>query len=467
MNVRRLVVVVVAVAVLAAGGYLVYTQLLAPDAEEAVPAQETASATTDVDAISVNTGLNIVTAEGQIVPLDDTQLSFRSGGEIVEILVAEGDLVDAGDPLIRLDTTDQELAVDQAKAAVGQAEANIQTAEAGLLAAQAGFTASEVALDTAKAQLALLEAGPTPEQVALGESNVAIADAGVNQAAGNRDASLEGATGAAIAAAEAQVSAAQAQYNAAIRSYQPITQDEKADDKDREQAQLQINAALANLNSAQAALDKLRSGPSSAAQVAANSGVSVAANQRDSAQANFDLLLADPLEQQIAVAESAVTQAENQLLEAELQVSNAQTAVGQAEAALVEATAQLAIVERDLERRTLVAPFAATVASLAVKEHEVASPAVPVITLGDFSEWRVETVDLTEADVVNIARDFPVEITLEAFPGESLTGHIIDIASSSNLIRGDVTYLTTIALDNEQDLPLRWGMTTFVTIEAE
>ena len=467
MNSRRLIIVIVVIVVLAVGSYLSYTQFLAPDAEEAVPAEATAAAPTDIDAISVNTGLNVVTAEGLVVPLDDTQLSFPSGGEIVEIYVTEGDLVRAGDALIRLDTTDQVLAVEQAKAVVVKAEANIQTAEAELLAAQAGFTASEVALDTAKAQLALLEAGATPEEIALGESDVAIADAEITQAAGNRDASLEGATGADIAAAEAQVSAAQAQYNAAIRSYQPITQDEKADDEDREQAQLQINAALANLNSAQAALDKLRGGPSSAAQVAANSGVSVAVNQRDAAQANLDLLLADPLEQQIAVAESAITQAENQLQEAGLQVSNAQAAVGQAEAALVEATAQLEIAERNLERRTLTAPFAATVASLTVKEHEVASPTTPVITLGDFSQWRVETVDLTEADVVNIARDFPVEITLDAFPGETITGHIIDIASISNLIRGDVTYISTIALDDDQDLPLRWGMTAFVTIDTE
>jgi multidrug resistance efflux pump len=463
MNVRRLVIGIVVVVLLVIGGYLIYTQFLAPDAEEVVPVEATPA---DVDAISVDTGLNVVTAEGRVVPLDDTQLSFQSGGEIVEIFVAEGDLVDAGDPLIRLDTTDQELAVEQAKAAVLKSEANIQTAEAELLAAQARLTASEVALDTSKAQLALLEAGATPEQIALSESDVAVADAGVTQAAGNRDASLEGATSANIAAAEAQVSAAQAQYNAAIRSYQPITQNEDADDEDREQAQLQINVALANLNSAQAALDKLRSGPSSSAQVAANSGVSVAVNEREAAQANLDLLLAGPREQQIAVAESAVNQAENQLQQAKLQVSNARSAVGQAEAALVEAAAQLATAERYLERRTLMAPFTATVAALTVKEHEVASPGAPVITLADFSEWRVETIDLTEADVVNIARDFPVELTLDAFPGQILIGRVIDIASLSNLTRGDVTYLTTIALD-DQGLPLRWGMTAFVTINIE
>jgi hypothetical protein len=79
----------------------------------------------------------------------------------------------------------------------------------------------------------------------------------------------------------------------------------------------------------------------------------------------------------------------------------------------------------------------------------------------------VETTDLSEADVVNIARDFPVEITLDAFPGETITGHVIDIASNSNLIRGDVTYVTTIALDDDKGLPLRWGMTTFVMIDTE
>jgi multidrug efflux pump subunit AcrA (membrane-fusion protein) len=462
MNMRRLVIGIVVLAVLALAGYWAYTQFVAP--EPTAPAE---SETTDVDEISIATDIDMVTAEGQVIPLRNTQLSFPAGGEIVEIFVAEGEAVAGGDPLIRLDTVDQEIGIEQANATVLRAEANVQTAEAGLLAAQAGIVASEVALDVSKAQLALLVARATAERVALGESNVAVAEARVTQAAGNRDASLERASSADIVAAEAQVATAQAQYDAAVRTFQPITQDEQADDVDREQAQLQINIAQANLRSAQAALDRLRAGPTSAANVAANSGVSVAMNQLDAAQANLNLLLAGPREQQIAVAASAVSQAESHLEEAEIRAANAETAVVQAQTALEEARVGLSIAESDLTRRTLTAPFSATVAALLVKAHEVASPAVPVITLADFSEWRIETADLSEADVVNIARDFPAEIRLDAFPGEVLKGRVAGIASISDLIRGDVTYVTTLVLDDDRDLPLRWGMTALVSVDIE
>jgi HlyD family secretion protein len=420
-----------------------------------------------VATIDLGATTGAVTAEGRVVPLTETHLSFPAGGEIVEILVAEGDTVAAGDRLIRLDATDQEIAVEQATANVMQAEANIETAEAGLLAAQAGATAAEVNRDVAQAQLALLEAGASAEQIALGEQHVAVAEAGVIQAAANRDAALEAASQATIAAAEAQVAAAQATYNAAVRTYQPVTQNQDVDAAVREQAQLQINAALATLNAAQAALNNLQTGPTSAEQVAANSAVGVAANQREAAEANLALMLAGTRAERIAVAQSAITQAEDHLAEAEIRVDNAETAVSQAEAALVEANAGLATAESALERRTLTAPFAATVVTIMQKEHEVASAGAALITLADLSEWRIETTDLTEADVVQVAPDLAVEITLDAFPGERLAGRVTHVASVSDTTRGDVTYEMVVELDDDGRLPLRWGMSAFVTIETE
>lgn len=68
-------------------------------------------------------------------------------GLVLEVLVAEGDRVKAGDPVARLDSTPFEL--ERAKAAA--------------------------ALERAKADLALLEAGPRPEEIARAESKVAVA----------------------------------------------------------------------------------------------------------------------------------------------------------------------------------------------------------------------------------------------------------------------------------------------------
>ena len=205
MNVKRAVIGVIVVVVLLGAGYFVYQQFLAPQ-----PEPETTETVVDPNTISVDTNLDLVTAEGQIVPLRHTTLSFLSGGQLAEAFVAEGDAVEAGAPLLRLDTTDQELAVTRAEAALAQANANLTTANAGLLAAQTGVQAADVAVQAAQANLALVQAGPTAAQIAVSEQTVNVADAGINQAAGNRALALEGATSAQIQAAEAQLAAAQA-----------------------------------------------------------------------------------------------------------------------------------------------------------------------------------------------------------------------------------------------------------------
>ncbi|MCA9980777.1 MAG: HlyD family efflux transporter periplasmic adaptor subunit, partial [Anaerolineales bacterium] len=93
-------------------------------------------------------------------------------------------------------------------------------------------------------------------------------------------------------------------------------------------------------------------------------------------------------------------------------------------------------------------------------------PGVPVATIADFSGWRVETTDLTELNVVAIGRGFPVEITVDAFPGEVVDGTVSDIAEESAIVLGDVTYRVDIDIDDDQGLPLRWGMTAFVNVDT-
>ena len=124
---------------------------------------------------------------------------------------------------------------------------------------------------------------------------------------------------------------------------------------------------------------------------------------------------------------------------------------------------QIVAARAALDKMTLTAPFAGIVASLPQKVGEVATAGFPVVTLADFSEWHIETTDLTELSVVSIKVGDIVDVTIDAFPGETLRGRITDIAATSIITRGDVTYTVTITLDNV-DLPLRWGMTAVVDI---
>lgn len=457
---KRLIIGLVVALVLVGGGYVAYLQTQ-PTADTTT----TTTTTTDVNTLTVDTGTEEVSAEGRIVPLETADLPFLLGGPVAEILVTEGQTVAAGEALIQLVNNDQQLALTQAQAALTQAQANVQTAQAGVTAAEAGVTAAEVGVQSAQAQLDLLQAGPTTEQIALSEQGVEVAEAGVAQAAGSRDAALEATSTAEIQAAEAQLAAAQAQVVSLQISYDQV-KNSGAGQAQIDQAWLQLVAGQAQVTAAQAKIDELRAGATLAEQQSANGGVGAAQNQFLAAQAQLNLLLVGTRPEQIAIAEANLAQAEQAVVEAELRVQQAQSALTQAESGVALAETAVTAAQALLDKMVLKAPFAGVVANVNAKVGEVVVPGVPVVTLADFSGWQVETTDLTELNVVAVAVGFPAEITIDAFPGETLTGTITDISSVSNLVLGDVTYVVTVALDDPGDLPLRWGMTTFVTIDV-
>ena len=80
---------------------------------------------------------DIVFAEGRVEPLFFTEMAFQSDGAVAAILVEEGDAVQEGAPLIRLDAIEAELALQQAQQQLAKAEAGLSVARAKLRMAQA------------------------------------------------------------------------------------------------------------------------------------------------------------------------------------------------------------------------------------------------------------------------------------------------------------------------------------------
>src|SRR5262249_35009612 len=76
-------------------------------------------------------------AEAKVVPVHSAALSLPSGGIVADVLVAEGDPVQAGQPLLRLDRV-------RAMAAVAQAEAGLVQAQAAYEQLRAGATPEEI-----------------------------------------------------------------------------------------------------------------------------------------------------------------------------------------------------------------------------------------------------------------------------------------------------------------------------------
>lgn len=443
--------------------------------EPAAPAAATADApVSQVNDIAVG-GFSTVSSEGEVVPLTNADLSFQTGGHVAEILVQAGDTLSEGEPIMRLDSVALENVLRQAEAGKNAAEAAHDAALAELAVAESGVQRAQQGVTAAEAQLALVKAGATAEELAAAEKNLAAAEASIVAAAGDRDATVR-VSDAAVSSAQARVAQAQAEVDSIQRSYDEII--DLCFDKPgggqicplygpvEEQTRAQLEAAKVNLAAAQSAEAEARAGATPAERVLAGSGVGVAAASRDQAQAQLDLLMAGARDEQIQQAEVGVAQAELGVEQATVQVALAEAAVTQAEATLTKSEADVLAAQTALARMTLSAPFAGEVSEILTEAGEVVGPGAPVVRFADFGGWQVKTTDLTELDVVAVKNGLPVEVRIDALPGEVINGIVTDIASVASVVRGDVTYEVTIDLD-ETDLPLRWGMTAAVDINTE
>jgi HlyD family secretion protein len=410
---KRIIAIVGVIAILAVAGFFGYQQFLAP--VEPTP-------TVEADLSAQSALPEVVSAEGFVVPDREVDLAFQAGGQVAEVLVSEGDAVQAEQVLSRLDSTDQQMAVAQARSGVAQAEAGVGQAKAALASAQA--------------QLAQVKAGPTAEAIAQAEAGVQTAQARLNQL-------VAGARPEDIQSAAANLLKVQAALRQAQAAYDEIAW--AGDVGDKPQA-IALEQATMDYEAAQAQYERLVNGPTAEEIAVARAGIT-------EAEAALAAVKAGPTREQIAVAEAGVAQAE--------------AGVAEAEAALAAAQAALETAQAALDNFELVASFPGTVARVNVEVGQFLAPGASAITLGDASTWYVETDDLSEVDVVQVAVGQPVKVTVDALPDQEFQGIVTDIAPRSETKRGDVTYTVSIKLTGATDAPLRWGMTAFVDINVE
>jgi HlyD family secretion protein len=347
----------------------------------------------------------VVTVEGtgSLAPHAEVSLAFDAGGRVAEVLVEEEQVVEVGQPLVRLETDELALQVAQA----------------------------ETVLASAEGQLAQLLAAPQPEEVAAQEANLAAMQGQVSAAVANRDQVTGGPSEAQIAAAQVQVASAEMDYKAAVINYDRT---DKNDEDRKEQARYDLWAADVALAAARTQLDDLLAGADTDEVRAAQANVANAVAQRDAAQAQLDLLLAGPTAEQVQAAEAAVDQARVSLDRARL----------------------------SLEQATLTAPMGGTITSLGVELGEMVSPGQPVVVLSGLTELEVE-VNLDETDVARVAVGQSAQVSVDAFPGVEMNGEVTYIAPKADVASGVVLFPVTVRLIG-QALPVRAGMTADVEI---
>lgn len=514
---RRWIIGLVVVALVAVGGYFAFgggagTFGLAQPTPEPTPLLE------------VTAGTRVV-ADAVVLPLNSVELTFESSGvRVAEILVEEGDTVDEGQALARLDTRNLQLQVDQAQAQltqaqadrdklvedatpeeIAEAEAQVTRAQAQLRETQGSVTAQDIQsaqaaiqeararLDEARARLARLEAGPKSTEVeearaSLDRARVSLEEQRNSLSVAKSDAELQ------IAQAANDLRDLQAEYSQIYWDNRELENNLRGEElpqtnKDQEEAALRaVQSAEQALGQAKLAYEK--------AQQAEVTGIANAETQVREAQARLDEVLAgfdaDEIEgarAQVARAEAdiAATQAELNKLQGEQRagalgsaqagVADAQarmqklladptaSEIAQAEALIQQREVELRQAELSLEKATLVTPLAGEIAEINLEIGEIPSETTPAITVADLSSWKIETDDLTELSIVNVEVGQPVAITFDAIPGLELPGTVQRIKPLGVNKQGDITY-TVIIEPQEWDDRLRWNMTATVSIES-
>lgn len=220
-----------------------------------------------------------IVTEARVVPVTTASLALASGGRIVEVLVKEGDRVEANQVLVRLDSRQQAAVVAQAEAALKGAQARFDELKAG--ARPQEIAAAEAGLAGAQAALQKLQQGPDEQQLIAARAELANAEAALKQA--------------------------QSGYDRAGGANNP--------DVGRLPTSLALEQAINSANAAKARLASLTSGPRAA-------DLSMARADIQRAQAQLDLIKAGTRPETLAAAESNVASARATLDQAKIALAN-------------------------------------------------------------------------------------------------------------------------------------------------
>lgn len=118
-----------------------------------------------------------------------------------------------------------------------------------------------------------------------------------------------------------------------------------------------------------------------------------------------------------------------------------------------------------LAQTRLVAPVAATVASVEAEPGQYVQAGQMVIALAQLDQLVVETTDLSELDIAAVEVGQLATVYIEALD-KDFPGVVTAIAPVSDTLGGDVVFKVTVQFE-EQPAGLLWGMSADVEIKTE
>ncbi|AUT03601.1 efflux transporter periplasmic adaptor subunit [Nostoc sp. CENA543] len=344
-----------------------------------------------------------ITASGKVVPVQSVNISPKNPGVLAELYVEQGDRVEQGQILARMDIGD-------IKAQVAQYRANLAQAQAQLAEALAGNRPQEIAqsrarLAQAQAQLAEAKAGNRPQE---------------------------------IAKAQAQVDAARARANYTteqVNRYQYLYQQGAEKKQLLDQAISEDKSAKANLAEAQKQLSLLQVGSRSEVIAAREAAVT-------EARAALVLLEEGSRKEEIAQRQAAVKIAQAQLAAAEVRLQDT----------VVTAPFSGIVTQKYANIGAFVTPTTSASSSASATSSSIVAVAKGLEILAQ----------IPEADIGRIKPGQQVEIVADAYPEDVFQGRVRLIAPEAVVEQGVTSFQVRVALETGTD-KLRSGLNVDLT----
>jgi HlyD family secretion protein len=166
------------------------------------------------------------------------------------------------------------------------------------------------------------------------------------------------------------------------------------------------------------------------------------------------------------VAIARYSQASSQIAQAQAQLQISQSKLKQAQAGVAQSKAQLEQANVNLQHTIISSPIDGVVVSRSVDVGQTVAASLSAPTLftiaNDLTNMQV-LASIDEADVGQVKERGTAHFTVDAYPGQTFNGNILQVRLNAQTLQNVVTYSAVISVQNP-DLKLMPGMTANITI---
>ena len=375
---------------------------------QSMPVETLPVANSDIVKVIAVTGAISARAEVEVYP--------KQTGELVELLIDNGDKVKAGQTLAKIESRMFEIQMKQAQADLVGATANYEkTSSLAFIKSKTNFLQAKGNLDRLQAVLKQaeidlqLQTKQADIQIKRATADLRIAEARLEAAvSGARTQDRE----------QAKVRKENAKRN--LDRLTELLKDEMVSQDQVESAQLQYDIYEAQLSLLEEGMREEDIEVLKAQVETANTSLESAENNKmliETKQAGFDAATAQAGNAQ-ALFEEAIASKDAATWEKDL---------AQAEASLQRAQASLELAQQRLDESTINAPISGIIAQRFLDKGDTASPTRPFVTIVDMDMVKV-TAEVPSKDIGGINLGQKAAIKPDALPGEVFAGEVVNIS---------------------------------------